>query len=55
RRRERIREADRRGIIATPANSAINELVVEAARVSILADGRPASIAYGDSPRVALR
>ena len=34
-----IAEIDRQGIIATPANSYINELVVEAARLSILRDG----------------
>jgi predicted dehydrogenase len=54
-RRELIREVDRRGIIATPANSAINELVVEAARLSILGDGLPVAIEYGASPRVVPR
>jgi predicted dehydrogenase len=54
-RRELIHEVDRRGIIATPANSAINELVVEAARRSILADGIPVAIHHGDPPHVALR
>ena len=34
-RREMISEVDKKGIIATPANSFINELVVEAARISI--------------------
>jgi predicted dehydrogenase len=38
-RRSLLAEVDERGIIATPANSAVNELVVEAARRSILADG----------------
>jgi len=38
-RRRLLAEVDERGIIATPANSSINELVVEAARKSILADG----------------
>jgi D-galacturonate reductase len=53
RRQELIRETDARGVIATPANSSINELVVEAARLSILADGRPARILYeGAHPRV---
>ena len=33
------RRSTRKGIIATPANSSINELVVEAARLSILNDG----------------
>jgi len=36
---------DERGIIATPANSSVNELVVEAARKSILADGVAVRIA----------
>jgi hypothetical protein len=39
RRRELIREVDEQGILATPANSAINELVVEAARLSIVKEG----------------
>ena len=45
RRRELIREVDARGIIATPANSKTNELVVEAARASILDGGREYRIA----------
>jgi len=52
-RREIIAEVDRKGIIATPRNSAINELVTEAARLSILHDGLPAQISYGDHPHVA--
>ena len=55
RRRELIREADRKGIIATPANSSANELVVEAARLSILHDGKWARIVHGDRPRAELR
>ena len=55
RRQEMIREVDQKGIIATPANSYINELVVEAARISILADGLPVSIEYGDHPHVKRR
>ena len=51
-RQQMIREEDQRGIIATPANSYINELVVEAARISILADGMPVTIEYGDHPHV---
>ena len=50
-----IRDVDAKGIIATPANSSINELVVEAARMSILADGLPVRIVYGDEPRVEAR
>ncbi len=54
RRREIIREVDARGLIATPANSYINELVVEAARMSILQDAAPVRIVYGDHARVEL-
>jgi D-galacturonate reductase len=55
RRRAIIREVDEKGLIATPANSSTNELVTEAARLSILNDGRMADIVYGDKPHVALR
>ena len=54
-RRAIIREADEKGIIATPANSAVNELVMEAARMSILRDGEIVNIIYGDHPHVELR
>ena len=54
-RREMINEVDKKGIIATPANSYINELVVEAARISILNDGENVDIEYGDKPHVKLR
>ncbi len=54
-RREMIREIDKKGIIATPANSFINELVVEAARISILKDGENVDIIYGEKPHVRLR
>ena len=54
-RRELIRQVDATGIIATPANSFINELVVEAARFSILADGEWVNILYGDNPHVEQR
>lgn len=47
-----IHEIDAAGIIATPANSAFNELVVEAARASILDAGRQVKIVYGDNPHV---
>jgi len=55
RRRQIISEVDEKGIIATPANSYVNELVVEAARLSILNDGDMVTITYGDKPKVALR
>jgi predicted dehydrogenase len=54
-RRTLIKEVDKKGIIATPANSYINELVVEAARISILSDGLPVKIEYGKNPHVILR
>ena len=50
-----IKETDEKGIIATPANSYINELVVEAARLSIVSDGSPVKILYGDKPHVERR
>ena len=47
-----IRDVDGKGIIATPANSSINELVMEAGRMSILNNGRLVEIVYGDHPHV---
>jgi D-galacturonate reductase len=55
RRRELIREVDAAGLLATPANSSTNELVTEAARLSIMADGDWCDIVYGDSPHVQMR
>lgn len=54
-RRAVLRTIDGRGILATPANSAINELVVEAARRSIQEDGRRVRIEYGTPPRIVPR
>ncbi len=55
-RRAAIAQVDEAGIIATPANSSVNELVVEAARMSIMADGRAAVIEWDRKPpRVRLR
>ncbi len=54
-RRAHIRAVDERGIIATPVNSAINELVVEAARLSILADGATARIVDDPEPHAELK
>jgi D-galacturonate reductase len=45
-RRQVLEEIDAAGIIATPANSRYNELVIEAARLSILNDAREALIDY---------
>lgn len=47
-----IRQIDEEGIIATPANSAFNELVIEAARLSVTNDARPVIIEYGENPGV---
>lgn len=55
RRREIIEEADGKGIIATPANSSVNELVTEAARMSIQNDGVPVRIVHGEHPHVEKR
>jgi hypothetical protein len=54
-RRTFIRSLDDAGIMATPANSSYNELVIEAARKSILAGGREVVIDYGDNPGVRFR
>ena len=51
-RRAAIKEIDGEGILATPANSAYNELVIEAGRMSILNGGRPVEIRYGKRPSV---
>jgi len=52
RRRQILGEVDARGLIATPANSSINELVVEAARKSVTHGAAPVRIVYGDKPHV---
>jgi predicted dehydrogenase len=54
-RQRALAEIDRRGILATPANSYINELVTEAARLSIGQGGRQAVIEYTGTPTVRLR
>ncbi|MBE0656997.1 MAG: Gfo/Idh/MocA family oxidoreductase [Bryobacteraceae bacterium] len=53
-RRAVLEEWDRRGIMATPANSRFNELVVEAARLSILNGGAMAGIEYAPKAGVKL-
>ena len=50
-----LREINQRGILATPANSWINELVTEAARLSIARQGHPAEIVYDPVPSARLR
>ncbi len=54
-RRKLIKEIDDEGLIATPANSAYNELVMEAGRLSILNDGREVEIKYGENAGVGFR
>lgn len=54
-RQKLIGDVDKKGIIATPANSYINELVVEAARLSILNDGDIVNIIYSEYPHVELK
>ena len=51
-RQEMLKKIDDEGIIATPANSSFNELVIEAGRMSILNGGRAVTIKYGDKPEV---
>ena len=51
-RRQRLGEIDEQGLLATPANSYINELVIEAGRASIQEGGRPYAIEYEPSPQV---
>ena len=46
---------EERGIVATPANSSYNELVTEAARLSLENDGREVLIQYGVLPFVHLK
>ena len=55
RRKQLLKKIDEAGIVATPANSSYNELVVEAGRLSLANDGKKAIIEYGDDPHVHLR
>ena len=50
-----LRQLDADGIMATPRNSAYNELVIEAARMSITAGGREVLIDYEPAPGVRFR
>jgi len=54
-RQTEIRAIDGEGVIATPANSSYNELVIEAGRMSITNGGRPVVIEYGERPHVHFR
>lgn len=49
-----LAEIDAKNLIATPANTATNELVTEAGRLSITNGGRNVRITYGDTPEVEL-
>lgn len=55
RRREIMRDVDANGLIATPGNSSINDLVIEAGRMSILRDAAPVRIVYGARTHVELK
>ncbi len=55
RRPQLLKELDEAGVMATPANSRYNELVLEAGRLSILNGGREAVIDYGGKPPARLR
>ena len=46
-RQKLLKQFDDEGIMATPANSAYNELVMEAGRLSIMNKGRLVEIGYG--------
>ncbi len=48
-RQKLIKQFDAEGVMATPANSSYNELVMEAGRLSILNDGREVEITYGEN------
>ena len=50
--RAKLAEIDEQGLIATPGNSWINELVTEAARKSIAEKGRAYAIRYEPDPHV---
>lgn len=51
-RQKEIKRIDKKGIIATPSNSFINELVVEATRESIENEGKFVKIIYGEHPHI---
>jgi len=52
---QRKEAVSRKGLIATPENSYINELVHEAARASILNDGDMVYIEYEPEPRIRMK
>jgi D-galacturonate reductase len=54
-RQKLLKEFDKQGVMATPANSSFNELVIEAARLSILNGGKEVEIIYGKNAGVKLK
>jgi len=54
-RQKLIKQFDDDGIMATPKNSAYNELVIEAGRLSILNGGREVEMSYGKNAGVDFR
>jgi len=52
---KQIKKIDATGIVATPANSYYNELVMEAGRMSITNDGKPVAISYKDTPSISFK
>ncbi|MAG13081.1 MAG: hypothetical protein CMN78_00610 [Spirochaetales bacterium] len=54
-RQDRLAEVDSKGLLATPANSSYNELVTEAARVSIATEGAWVDIHYDEHPHIEVR
>lgn len=50
-----IKKIDASGILATPANSFFNELVMEAGRMSITNDGKPVTISYDNKASVSFK
>jgi D-galacturonate reductase len=54
-RQKLIKQFDKEGIMATPANSSYNELVMEAGRLSILNGSREVQIKYGKDAGVHFR
>ena len=54
-RQELLKQFDNEGVMATPVNSAYNELVMEAGRLSILNNGREVEITYGKNAGVNFR
>ncbi|HBG26895.1 MAG: hypothetical protein A2Y10_00575 [Planctomycetes bacterium GWF2_41_51] len=50
-----LKEFDKQGVMATPANSSYNELVMEAGRLSILNGGKEVEIIYGENAGVEIK